>query len=246
MSPWGTSRALASSDCLAGAEAVDVHITDIIDGDSLIVDGDVRVRLIGINALELHSPDRQTRSLARQARETLREFLNGRKTVMIIGQEPRDTHGRILAHIRLADGRSAAHTLVADGLALAVGVGINTRCANSLLTVEHRARERRLGLWQSVDVRRGLQRLPGSKSGFRLVSGTVVNISGKGRRAIVHLDNGLQISLGRHWPQYGSTHTVVPETLTGSKVQVRGWLNTADGQQRMTLHHPGNLELISN
>ncbi len=245
MSPWVVSRALASSDCLAGAEAQAVRITDITDGDSLVVDGNIRLRLIGINAPELHAADRQTRALARQARDALHDFLQGRQAVMIIGQEARDVHGRILAHVRLTDGRSAAHALVAEGLASAVAVGANSRCASSLLEVEQGARKRRLGLWQSEAFEQGLQNLSGSESGFQRVSGTVVAVSGQGRRAIVQLDNGLQIRLGRHWPGYGSTHTVVPDTLTGSKVRVRGWLNTVDGQQRMTLHHPGNLELIN-
>ena len=240
------ARTSPASDCLAGTDSQAVRIVEITDGDSLLVDDGRRLRLIGINALEMHSPDAQERRLARTARDTLQGFLHEPAVLLIPGLETQDAYGRTLAHIRLSDGRDAGRTLVAKGLALAVAVGANTRCADRLQSLERRARRQRLGLWQLPEHPLTKEKLSGQEHGFHLITGQVLDISGRGARTTLHLNNGLQVMLGRHWPVHGNTHSVVPERLAGSKVQVRGWLNTVNGQQRMTLHHPGNLELISN
>lgn len=237
---------LSAGDCAAGAESRTVRITDITDGDSLIIDGGVSLRLIGINALELHAPDERDRALARQASNRLQALLQGQHAVIIPGMETRDSYGRLLAHVRLPDGRDAAHELVREGLALAVAVGANTRCANSLLALEQYARQSRRGIWQSPGSWFSTGPLTGQEQGFHLVSGKIGKVTGRGARTTLHLDNGLQVMLGRHWPEDHLPYTDVPNRLTGSKVQVRGWLDIDQGRQRMTLHHPGNLELISN
>ena len=240
------ARTSPASDCLAGTDSQAVRIVEITDGDSLLVDDGRRLRLIGINAFEMHSPDERERKLARTARDTLQDFLHEQAVLMTPGLETQDAYGRTLAHIRLSDGRDAARTLVARGLALAVAVGPNTRCADRLQSLERRARKQRLGLWKLPEHQLTKEKLSGREHGFHLITGQVLDISGRGARTTLHLSNGLQVMLGRHWPTHGNTHSVVPERLAGSKVQVRGWLNTVNGQQRMTLHHPGNLELISN
>ncbi|MGQ7847869.1 thermonuclease family protein [Granulosicoccus sp. 3-233] len=240
------AQALPPDPCLHEAESHPVRIAGITDGDSLTLDSGEQLRLIGINTLELHAVDEPERRLARMARDALQALALDRQVLMTPGLESRDSHGRLLAHISLPDGRDAAHALVAEGLALAVAVGANTRCAGSLLTQEQRARKRRLGVWASPGSWFVEDRLSGRETGFHVVAGQVLNISGRGSRTTLHLSNGLHVVLGRHWQDHDGEHTVAPDTLTGSKVQVRGWLSADDGRQRMTLHDPRNLELINN
>lgn len=242
----GLTGHVEAGDCLTGAPAQRVHVAQVTDGDSLVLGDGRRLRLIGVNTLELHTPAKADRQLAEQASHTLRSLLAGQHASMVPGIDMQDSHGRLLAHLRLTDGRDAAHILVDQGLALAVAVGNNTRCADSLASVEKRARETRRGVWQSPGPWFIGETLTGREHGFHVITGTVLNVTGRGARTTWHLANGLHVIRGRHWPRDADLHTDVPDRPTGSKVEVRGWLETSSGRQRLTLHHPANLKLISN
>lgn len=242
----GIADTLPPADCLAGAQSRTVRIAGITDGDSLVLHNGRQLRLIGVNALELHSPAKGERAVAEQARDWLRNTLLGRQTIMIPGRTEYDSYGRQLAHVRLPDGRNAAHALVDQGLALAVAVGGNTRCATSLMSLEKRARDAQRGLWHTSSGWLTAESLSGREVGFHVVTGVVLRVRGTGRRTTLHLSNGLQVVAGRHWPHDNDFNTDALENMTGSKVEVRGWLDTSSGTQRLTLHHPANLQLISN
>jgi endonuclease YncB( thermonuclease family) len=139
----------AGISCLDPAQAVTVTIARITDGDTVVLEDNRRVRLIGINTLELNTPDKQDLAMAIRARQALDDFFDNRQAQIIIGRDELDRHGRLLAHLGHPDGRDAAQTLVASGLGLAVAVGSNTRCADTLHSLELQARESSLGIWQS-------------------------------------------------------------------------------------------------
>ena len=233
--------------CLDASLAQNVTVARVTDGDTVVLDDERRVRLIGFNTLELNTPDKQDKAMALLARQALQDFLRNTQAQIIIGKDEHDRHGRVLAHLTRADGHDAAQTLIATGLALAVAVGRNTRCADTLHSLELKAREAGLGVWQSPGswyVTRST--LTGQERGFHVVTARVQALDGHGRRTTLILGNGLRVRLGSRWPKRGEFAPSELGKLVGQEIQVRGWLGTSAGRQSLTLHHPANLELINN
>ena len=237
----------ATAPCLDAALAQNVTVARVTDGDTVVLDDERRVRLIGFNTLELKTPDEQDKAMALLAREALQDFLHDSQAQIIIGKDEHDRHGRLLAHLIRSDGQGAAQTLIASGLALAVAVGRNTRCADTLHLLELQAREAGLGVWQSPGSwYLARSTLTGQERGFHVVVARVRALDGRGRKTTLILDNGLRVRLGSRWPERGDFAPSELGKLVGQEIQVRGWLGTFAGRQSLTLHHPANLELINN
>ena len=133
-------------------------VVDVIDGDTIdisISDGAsrrTRIRLLGIDAPETRSEQSETMYFGSQATEFAKELLHG-KSVAVYLDTPnptRDKYGRLLAYVRLPDGRFANEVLLAEGFAYA-----DTRFTHSLFNkyrqLEASARSRARGLWPNVN-----------------------------------------------------------------------------------------------
>ena len=83
-----------------------------VDGDTLAVDGE-RVRLLGIDAPELHGRCGAEKAAARAAQAALARLV-APPARLSLQRHGRDRYGRTLARV-LADGRDVAATLLAAG-----------------------------------------------------------------------------------------------------------------------------------
>lgn len=99
--------------------------THIVDGDTFdvrLLDGSAiteRIRLIGIDAPELHSNNPNQMMLAKRSRDFLRERIEGETITLDIGADPRDAYGRVLAYATTEEGDSIQEMLLREGLASA-------------------------------------------------------------------------------------------------------------------------------
>ncbi len=224
-----------------------IAVSRITDGDTLVLSDNRRVRLIGLNTLELNAQDPDDKRWAKAAARALNDAV-GRQPVMLIeGRKNRDRYDRTLAHVLNAAGDNIASELIEDGLGLAVAIGSNVQCADYLLQNENQARQARRGIWQSpgnwfIDD----AQLKGNERGFHLVESTVKQITGSKRSPSMLLNNGLLVKLGKNWAKTESTLNPPPlSELPGKRVEVRGWLSSSAGKVRLTLHHPANLRVLS-
>lgn len=101
---------------------VEAKLIRVVDGDTLLVSAapwpehsiETYVRLRGIDAPELHAKCEATRFAARQARDALSALVTAKVALLAISGDK--YYGRVLADIRLEDGRSVADVLLASGL----------------------------------------------------------------------------------------------------------------------------------
>jgi endonuclease YncB( thermonuclease family) len=84
----------------------------VIDGDTFYVS----VRLLGVDAPERGDRAKcdQERALSKRSTERVKELLHGRVTLDVRGV---DEFGRLLANIRLSDGRDLGEVLLRENLA---------------------------------------------------------------------------------------------------------------------------------
>lgn len=142
----------------ADAAEVSGRVTWIYDGDTLMVDGVGKVRLIGIDTPESEpSPrddayrrtgisPRQLRFGAKRATDFLRRSAKGKSVTLAFDQVKIDRHGRTLAYVSLSDGRMLNRELLKEGWAF-VYRRFDFQLKDDFLRTEAAAREAGRGLW---------------------------------------------------------------------------------------------------
>lgn len=230
------------SHCLNTATAVPASIARVTDGDTVVLADGRRVRLIGINTLELSSKQPQDKHWAMMAKAEFEKLIHSKRVSLIIGLEEADRHGRTLAHLRLDDGSSVAEALISKGLGVSIAVGPNERCADEYERSEQLARQAGLGIWNKPgNWLNNDKQLTVRERGFRLVTSTVIKAGKSKNRTYLELKNGLRVTLNRHFFSLPSAQV---QNLLGKRIEVRGWLGKDSGKLNLTLSHPSNLRVL--
>jgi len=123
----------------------------IVDGDTIVVSPNEKVRLIGVDTPETVHPKKAVQCFGKDAKQFTRDTIEG-KTVRLVMDDVnrrtkhKDKYGRTLAYAYLDDGRMLNRELVRQGYAHAY-----TRFPFSHLVefreLERTARANLLGLW---------------------------------------------------------------------------------------------------
>ncbi len=123
------------------------RVVHVVDGDTLVIEGDVTVRLLGLDAPETANPALEhEQPYGQAATQRLRDLVAGRSVLLERDVSESDRYGRLLRHVWL-DGRLISEILVAEGLARAYRIPPDSRYAERLAAAEDRARRAGRGLW---------------------------------------------------------------------------------------------------
>jgi micrococcal nuclease len=151
--PTTTTEPLTTTTALAPGipDGRRATIVRVVDGDTLVVDGDERVRLIGINTPETKDPRRPVECFGREASAAAEALLPpGTEVVLEADVEATDRYGRTLAYVRrLPDGLFVNLDLVARGFAEVATYPPNVRYVDDLVAAQREAREQDRGLWSA-------------------------------------------------------------------------------------------------
>lgn len=226
------------------------NVTDIVDGDTVILDNGREVRLVGIQApkLPLGRPDFQKWPLADEAKKTLADLILGQRVRLAYGGREEDRYGRRLAHLYTLDGRWLQGELLERGMARVYSFSDNRALIAQMLDAEERARVSRQGIWQHrfytvLDHQSAAKHI----GEYALVEGVVMD------NAVVR---------GRGYLNFGAdyrtdfTISIAPRDLKrfpeaertldgfrGLRVRVRGWLEWRNGPM-INLTHPEQIEVL--
>ena len=134
----------------AGAGGV-ARVTRVVDGDTVVVSlrGRLeRVRYIGMDTPESVKPGVPVQCYAKAAAAENRRLVRGRRVRLVVGAEPRDRYGRLLAYVyRASDGLFVNAELVRRGYARLLTIPPNVAHAGQLRRLAVRARRAGRGLW---------------------------------------------------------------------------------------------------
>jgi len=118
-------------------------VTKVIDGDTVVVEGDYRVRYIGIDTPELlPTPE----PYALEAWQANRELVAGKEVRLEKDVSETDRYGRLLRYVYVED-TFVNGELVRRGLAKAVAYPPDTRYQDLLEELELEARKAGRGVW---------------------------------------------------------------------------------------------------
>lgn len=142
-------------------------MAQVTDGDTLVLAGGARVRVLGIDAPELEKEGRPAEFLAHKSRALLAEMTLGKRVRLEYDQLRYDHYGRLLAYVYLPDGTFVNAVLVRQGLARVYFHEPNHRHQDTLLAAQREAMQANRGVWQQSPTRQEAHYL-GNKNSLRL------------------------------------------------------------------------------
>lgn len=126
-----------------------VPVVRVVDGDTIWVPPEERVRLIGIDTPEVDWYGGRAECYGEEAGLFLRRLVEGERVRLEHDEELRDRYGRTLAYVYLEDGRMVNLLLVRQGYAVVTIYEPNDRYEERLRIAEREAQEARRGLWSA-------------------------------------------------------------------------------------------------
>ena len=230
-------------------------VMSVTDGDTVVLDTGVVVRLIGTQApkLPLGREDFETWPKAEEARLALQALTLGKRVAVRHGGEQVDRHGRTLGQLFVIGTPElwVQQRMIADGWARVYSFPDNRACLPQLLAAEGSARLMKLGIWADPYylVRRADRpaELAGRLGHYELVEGRVLLADeAQGR---------IYLNFGRSWKEdftavidrgavtLFSRSGLDPLKLEGALVRIRGWMDGVDGP-RVEVTHPEQIEVL--
>lgn len=142
-----TSRAAGARATQAAPAAPDlVRVRQVIDGDTVTVQGVGTVRLIGVDAPEKTGGYRASEPFGDQATRFMKALLDGKLVGLEYDGERQDRYNRTLAYVMLEDGTCANEAIIRAGWA-EVYRRFEYRRKPEFQAAEREARTARRGMW---------------------------------------------------------------------------------------------------
>ena len=136
----------AALSALAPSPAGAQMVERVVDGDTIVVRGVGRVRLIGVDTPETVSPGRPVEFFGREASAFTKRLLEGRRVRLEYDRERTDRYGRTLAYVHLTDGTFANAEIIRRGYGHAY-TRFPFRHLDRFRQLEREARSAGRGLW---------------------------------------------------------------------------------------------------
>ena len=169
----------ADHDPLSGlAQGETGRVVRIIDGDALVLDTGLTVRLIGIEAPAPERRNRPGQPYAETSSRTLEDLAMGRTVRLIYPGITRDRYDRALAYVKTDDRLGPAvwlnREMLRRGAARARFYPDTSGLGDLLIQDEAEARENNRGLWAMADYRpRPAWELAADAQGFYMITATL-------------------------------------------------------------------------
>ncbi len=119
------------------------RVTQVVDGDTITIEGGYRVRYIGIDTPEVYP---QPEAFGREALQANRRLVEGKEVHLERDVSETDKYGRLLRYVYVDDTFVNAE-LVRQGLARAKAYPPDTKYQGYLEKMEAEAREAGRGMW---------------------------------------------------------------------------------------------------
>ncbi len=120
----------------------------VIDGDTIILDGNEIVRLIGIDTPETKDPRKPVQYYGRDAYEFTKRLVEGKKVRLAYDLNKKDKYGRTLGYVYLEDGTFLNAEVVKQGYGFAYRYFF-FKYFDEFKQYEREARENEIGLWSN-------------------------------------------------------------------------------------------------
>jgi micrococcal nuclease len=122
-------------------------VARVIDGDTLVLAGQIKVRVLGIDAPEMERDGQPAEFLAHKAKAVLSELTLNQKVRLEYDRLRYDPYGRLLAYLFLPDHTLVNAEMVRRGLAQVYFIAPNLHYREVLLAAQQEAITAQRGVW---------------------------------------------------------------------------------------------------
>jgi len=122
------------------------EVERVIDGDTVVLERGMKVRLIGVDTPETVHPNKPVQRYGREASAFTKQLTEGVVVRLEYDQQRTDKYGRTLAYVYLSDGRMLNAEIVKHGYGHAY-TKYPFKYMEEFLAYEREARESNRGLW---------------------------------------------------------------------------------------------------
>lgn len=226
------------------------RITEIVDGDTVILSDMRQVRLVGLQApkLPLGRKNFSKWPFADEAKAALENLALDRDLELRYGGRRIDRHGRILAHLYRKDGLWIQGEMLRLGFARIYTFSDNRALAKEMYALEREARAAQRGIWgHAYYAVRTVGQAAAYIDTFQLVEGRVL--------AVAQVKGRTYLNFGPDWrtdftvaisARAAKTFREAGIDLAAMKdkqVRVRGWLKRENGPM-IEATHPEQIEFL--
>jgi micrococcal nuclease len=136
---------------VAPGQRLAARVIRVVDGDTIVVRtrGRVaKVRYIGMDTPESVKPDTPVQCYAKAASHRNSQLVSGHDVTLVVGAEPHDRYGRLLAYVYVAPtGGMVNATLLREGYARTLTIAPNDRLAAQFAELQKEAQSAPRGIW---------------------------------------------------------------------------------------------------
>ncbi|MFA6603205.1 MAG: thermonuclease family protein [Candidatus Shapirobacteria bacterium] len=137
---------------LGTQELSKTKVIRIVDGDTVEIEGGLRLRYIGVDTAEIGSGKKTDECYAREAKVKNEELVLNKEVELEKDVSETDRFGRLLRYVWV-DGKMINEELVASGYAKVATFPPDVKYKDRFLAAEKQAREKGLGLWGKCGVK---------------------------------------------------------------------------------------------
>ena len=130
-----------------------VRVDKVIDGDTIIIEGDQRVRYIGVDTPETVHPNKPVQCFGREASSINKILVEGKEVYLEKDVSNTDRYDRLLRYVYLPNPDSTAEAifvneyLIEQGYAKVITYPPDVKYHDIFLEAERSARKENIGLW---------------------------------------------------------------------------------------------------
>lgn len=118
----------------------------VVDGDTIVLAGGERVRLIGVDTPETKHPRKPVECYGKEASAFTKSTVEGKSVTLEFESNRTDRYGRTLAYVYLQDGTLLNQEIIQQGYGRAY-TRFKFRYKESFVETEKEAYELDIGLW---------------------------------------------------------------------------------------------------
>ena len=239
----GTSH--YSDRALVGADSISVQpgyayyrIKKVFDGDTVLLDDDAKVRLLGINTPEIESSKKGEEPVAAKAKQYLQSLIAGKKVRLETDAVEYDKYQRKLAHLFTEDGEHLNLILVEQGLATVNIHPPNLLHLERLIQAQQVAEKRSIGIWSENHYRpRPIEMISESRRGWQRLVGKPRTIREGRKYTRLQFSDNINVRI----PKENLTYFPDLHAYLDKKVEVRGWISKRKEEYSILIRHPSAL-----
>lgn len=128
-----------------------VLVKRVVDGDTVEIEGDLRIRYIGVDTPETVDPRRSVECFGKEAKEKNKELVESKVVILQKDVSETDKYGRLLRYVYLPISKDKMlfvnDYLIREGYAKVLTYPPDVKFSEQFVEAEKEARQNKKGLW---------------------------------------------------------------------------------------------------